>query len=462
MTCDLAFSVVIPAHGRLALLAATVDSVAEQSLDSFELVVSDDSAEAHEREAVCALVQDYRSRTGRPAQYLHTEPSMGLARNANQGLRAVRGRYVRLLDSDDLLAPLALHRELAVLTDPSVGVDVVLQLPLGFSSAAPQWGEPSLALVDPGSYIRERLAYQTPTTSCVTVARELLEKVGPLDECLGHLTDWDLVSRLLRHEHGRRRLVAFLTPALVGYRHHLASMTAKGWRRHFLEHAASTRRLAKQSRHDPGLWVGAEPREFRARATRYRYRRLHDELEALDRDELCRQWRSLRSVAFSPDALAQLPDLAVRTLHGIPALLRTQRQAAAAEAPAEDPIEEGVVDIVPDVWVHDDPSMRGARLCLPFDRPLGLDRQRLLADSRLVRCWHPGARGARRAVLRDVARFVPVGAVLDVVGWGEPGAWPALVEDDLRRVAAAHFATMPSQVRRDGLASARFRRTVAA
>ncbi len=93
-------SVIIPTFHREAQLLEAIGSVLEQNGVSLEIIVVDDSAEGSARGAV-ASVTDPRVR------YILAEaPSNGLpALPRNEGAKLAQGRYLYLLDDDDLMMP---------------------------------------------------------------------------------------------------------------------------------------------------------------------------------------------------------------------------------------------------------------------------------------------------------------------------------------------------------------------
>lgn len=106
-------SVVVPAYNVGAFVGAAVRSALAQTLQDLEVVVVDDGS-TDDTPAVLASIRDARLRVIRKA-------NGGLASARNAGVTAARGRYVGLLDGDDVWMPEKAARQLAVLeADPAV------------------------------------------------------------------------------------------------------------------------------------------------------------------------------------------------------------------------------------------------------------------------------------------------------------------------------------------------------
>ena len=101
-------SVVITFFREGELLRETVESALAQSFDDREVVLVDNNADSLTRE----IAQGYADRYPGTVRYV-LEPLQGVAASKNRGLRESRGRFVAILDGDDLMAPdrLALQRE---------------------------------------------------------------------------------------------------------------------------------------------------------------------------------------------------------------------------------------------------------------------------------------------------------------------------------------------------------------
>ncbi len=97
-------------------LRAALESAVRQTYGSFELIISDDSPDA----ALAGVV----SSMGDPRlRYQHNVPALGVARNHWACFREARGRYVALLNHDDVFEPTFVERLVAPLdADDSLAV----------------------------------------------------------------------------------------------------------------------------------------------------------------------------------------------------------------------------------------------------------------------------------------------------------------------------------------------------
>lgn len=102
-------TVAIPAY-KAEFLGAALDSALAQTYTDFEILVCDDSPGTEVEEIV-------RSRQGGPValRYLRNPSNLGEGGNVRRCMDEARGRYLKLLFDDDLLAPDCLSRMVAVL-----------------------------------------------------------------------------------------------------------------------------------------------------------------------------------------------------------------------------------------------------------------------------------------------------------------------------------------------------------
>ena len=303
-------SVVVPTHGRTALFLETLSSLEQQTLDSFELIVADDSTAEDDRTLIRAAVAAYAERTGRSARYMFSAPRLGQARNTNQGLAATRGRLVRVLHSDDVLAPAALDSEVALMNDPRLNLELLYHERVMFKTT-PHFDprqQPALTLIQPDLLCRSMMNVGTPLPSATVFRRELLEVVGDMREDFDFMCDWDLWIRMIACEQRRNRLIGRLSPGHVGWRAHPDSTTGRLWHRHFLEHEQMMEDLRNDEVLSEALIGNARTRDgFFAGAVRYRYQRLWDDVSHMTAGQLVRALPMILRCALSgPSRRARL------------------------------------------------------------------------------------------------------------------------------------------------------------
>lgn len=111
------FTVVVPLYNAERYIAATLDSVLAQTDRDFEVVVINDAS----TDGGPAIVEGYIARDRRFRMI--TQDNRGLAGARNSGIRHARGRFIALLDADDLWTPHKLARHRAHLdANPAIGV----------------------------------------------------------------------------------------------------------------------------------------------------------------------------------------------------------------------------------------------------------------------------------------------------------------------------------------------------
>jgi glycosyltransferase involved in cell wall biosynthesis len=102
-------TVVMPAFNSAAFIAATIHSALAQTFPDFELLVVDDESTDNTGEAA------YEAAAGDPRVTVIRQSHGGIGKARNTALDAARGRFIALLDSDDLWMPDYLEQQLAML-----------------------------------------------------------------------------------------------------------------------------------------------------------------------------------------------------------------------------------------------------------------------------------------------------------------------------------------------------------
>ncbi len=206
-------SVVVPTYNYGRFLSRAVDSALAQDVEGLEVLVVDDGSTDGTAELMAGYAGNARVR------YL-PQAHGGVSKARNAGIRAARGRYVALLDADDLWP----RRD-------------KLALQTGYLEAHPEvgWIFGDVSLVGPGEDERPYLwrlgwySEESPEprrvpltlaelwwdrfgvpTSSVLARRSAYEEAGGFDESLEMWEDLDLWIRLqIRYP------VAFIPTALV-------------------------------------------------------------------------------------------------------------------------------------------------------------------------------------------------------------------------------------------------------
>lgn len=104
-------SVVIPVHNRPKLLEEAVESIWRQTYPSIEVFIVDDASTDSTPQKAAALVNRWPGRM----HLLQQDHCQGPGAARQIGLEAARGEFIQFLDSDDLLLPAKLERQVACL-----------------------------------------------------------------------------------------------------------------------------------------------------------------------------------------------------------------------------------------------------------------------------------------------------------------------------------------------------------
>jgi glycosyltransferase involved in cell wall biosynthesis len=160
-------SVIIPTYYRNEWLQDAIESALRQEYNSTEIIVVDDSGEAHAK----SLVEEYGS-----VEYIPLDKNVGENQAREIGLSKATGRYIQFLDDDDLLREDKLGRQIQRFDD-STGVV--------YSGLQYLYSE-EIILPDPdvkGDVLEEALKFQLwpPCyTTSLLIDRSILDEIRPL------------------------------------------------------------------------------------------------------------------------------------------------------------------------------------------------------------------------------------------------------------------------------------------
>ena len=111
-------SIIMPAHNSACTIRESINSVIAQTHKNWELIIIDDCS----TDDNVAIVKEY-VKTDERIRLLHTDKSYGKPfYPRNIGIKNAQGRYIALLDSDDIWLPTKLERQLSFFDDKNIAI----------------------------------------------------------------------------------------------------------------------------------------------------------------------------------------------------------------------------------------------------------------------------------------------------------------------------------------------------
>jgi len=212
-----AVSIIIPAYNLDLYIAETLESVFSQTYQNFEaIVINDGSTDDTEKQ-----LEPYFDRI----VYIKQKNS-GVMAARNAGLRAARGRYLALLDGDDLWLPRFLEVLVGMLEEDDT---LSVAYPNAYFFGSPQFDgrlhQDAFPVSEPITFERV-LKRECCIFGLLVFRRSVLDDVGGYDEGLQGqgAEDFDLWLRMLQA--GNR--FKFATEPLAKYRWRSNSLTNTG------------------------------------------------------------------------------------------------------------------------------------------------------------------------------------------------------------------------------------------
>jgi len=111
------FSVIIPVYNCENTISLTIESVLNQSVNDYEIIVIDD----HSTDNTLQLVNGYKNRFNNISIIENLE-NVGVAEARNKGIRLALGKYIAFLDGDDLWMPHKLERQKCLINETNCDI----------------------------------------------------------------------------------------------------------------------------------------------------------------------------------------------------------------------------------------------------------------------------------------------------------------------------------------------------
>lgn len=182
---DIAVSVIIPTYNRGWILNEAIDSVLSQTFKDYELIVVDDGSDDNTAD----ILENYSKKI----RIIHQE-NQGVSAARNRGIVSSNGRFIALLDSDDLWLPEKLNRQISFFRNHPDAIICQTQEVWIRNGKRVNAGKRHKKLS--GMIFEPSLSLCLVSPSAVMFKRELIDMVGLFDESLPACEDYDLWLRV--------------------------------------------------------------------------------------------------------------------------------------------------------------------------------------------------------------------------------------------------------------------------
>ena len=229
-------SVIISAYNSSQYIIETLESVSKQTWREIELIITDDCSTDH----TVDLCKKWVAENGdiyAASTLIRSNNNTGISANANRGLRAAKGEWIKFLGADDTLKPNCIEDNMSFVNSRS-GVKVIFsQIDVykdtfesqNFLQTTPVDLNNSLGIISPGrsadsQYKMLLLCDRIHFSPSVFLNRETLLSLGGFDERFRLLEDYPLWLNLTRSGHK----LYFMDKITVNYRRHSKAINNTG------------------------------------------------------------------------------------------------------------------------------------------------------------------------------------------------------------------------------------------
>lgn len=194
-TMNLKVSVIIPTYNRANLLPRAIQSVLNQTFQDFELIVVDDGSTDNTKKIVAEF-----QKKDRRIKYIWQENSGGASKPINTGLKVSQGEYIAFLEDDDEWLPEKLERQLGVFQNSKkenlgfVGCNILIvnkKTKAIKTCNIPKHNDKIFS-----EKLLDNKFFFNP--DALVIKREVINKVGFLDENLKFAADKDIFLRIFK------------------------------------------------------------------------------------------------------------------------------------------------------------------------------------------------------------------------------------------------------------------------
>ena len=229
-------SIIVPCYNYGHFLAKTLASIKAQTFQNWECIIVDDGSTDNTKEVANGyIVNDNRF-------VYYYQPNKGLSNARNTGLKLAKGKFIQLLDADDLIEPDKLKNQSDFLVQ-NPQTDLVF----GYSLFFIKTSDNNISYFPcPNPFRQEKysneivanflnhLLIQNRIPVCAPLLRaKIIHTIKNFDETLTSCEDWDFWLRIAHKSFVFSFLDTTLSKALV--RQHSVSMRSNTWRMFYNE-----------------------------------------------------------------------------------------------------------------------------------------------------------------------------------------------------------------------------------
>lgn len=185
---------IVPTYRRPALLRKTIESILGQTFPDFVIHVHDDAS----KDNTHAVVDEMATKDPR-IKYFGRKENAGMFVNQKEALQHIETPYFSFLHDDDVLLPVFFETALANFKKyPAAMFSTCVTVKQGqkgnvYHANMRKWVE---GLYSPPEGLLKIVKDGMPHWSAILFRKEVIKKVGVLDEEVGHFFDHDYLNRI--------------------------------------------------------------------------------------------------------------------------------------------------------------------------------------------------------------------------------------------------------------------------
>lgn len=200
-------SVIMPVYNMTEFVGEAIESILQQTFSDFEFIIIDDASD----DGTDSVVRSY---TDERIVLVRNDSNIGNYASRNKGMQQARGKYIAIMDADDIAMPERLAKQFdyleAHLDVLAVGTDCVFISNGQQKKVVGSYQDILFALLDNNCFIHPYLMIRV----------DVLRQLNGYDERYYYSADYDLVCRL-----ALRGKIENLTEPLILYRWHSSQIS---------------------------------------------------------------------------------------------------------------------------------------------------------------------------------------------------------------------------------------------